>query len=676
VKAIYDSPTPQTDDLPGQWAGKLSMFQKLLVLRCIRPDKCVPGIQAYVKEQMGQPYIDPPPFNLKDCYNDSVPNAPLIFVLSPGSDPMAALLKFSEEKNMTGERTQTISLGQGQGPRAMQLINNAKENGTWVVLQNCHLAVSFMPTLVATVETFTPENVHSEFRMWCTSYPSPDFPVALLQNGVKMTQEPPRGLRANMLQSYLSDPISDEEFYNHVESSKVMEWHKLCYGLCFFHALIQERRNYGPLGWNIPYGFNESDQRITVRQLQLFLGEYDEVPWQAISYTAGECNYGGRVTDDKDRRTLISILNVFYNEKILDDEYAFSPSGVYRAPPLAGGMEAIIEHIQDMPMMQSPEIFGFHLNADLTKDRNETNQMFNSIIDTKTGGGGGGGGNNDELIKQIAQSILTDLPPEQDLDEVMERYPTDPLESMNTVLYQEIIRFNKLTSKIREDLQQIQLAIRGLVVMSAELDAVGTSMTVGKVPSDWMNVSYPSLKPLAGYMNDLVERLAFFQNWLDNGTPSIFWFSGFFFQPAFLTGALQNFARKYTIPIDMCGIEIEVRKESKDDQEWSKPEDGVYIYGLQMEGARFNRDTMLIDESLPKQLFDELPVMLLKPNKKVDFAVYPHYECPCYKTTERRGVLATSGHSTNFVMFFKIPADKASDYYIQRGVALMTTLDD
>jgi len=668
-KAFFDAPEPSLvfDQLPSFTHGYTD-FQKMLVLRTIRLDKLVPTISQFVATELGQKYIEPPPFDLEGTFKDSTSTSPLVFILSPGVDPMLSLLKFAESK---GRRVESISLGQGQGPHAERMCKQGQKDGTWVVLQNCHVFVSWMVSLEKLVEEMDPKTVSSNFRLWLTSYPSPAFPVLILQNGVKMTNEPPKGLRANILGSYLGDPISDPEFF--AKCTKQDEFRKMLFGLCFLHAWLQERRKYGPLGWNIPYEFNESDLRISVRQLQMFLDLYEEVPLAALNYLTAECNYGGRVTDDKDRRTLTTAVKNIYCEGILKDGFAFTSSGSYSVPiDELQSHEATMEYVRQWPLVPAPEVFGFNDNADITKDLKEVQQTLTTVLITQSSGGGGSGGKSfDELMLEMSKDILNKLPPNFDYEVAQRRYPVMYTECKNTVICQELQKFNKLLDRVRGSLQNLQKAVKGLVVMDANLEGLSRAMLDNKLPVLWSKVSYPSLKPLSSYVAELLERLAFFQSWLDDGPPVVFQMPHFFFVQAFMTGVMQNFARKYTIPIDTVEFDFEFLAERPD----TPPEDGAYTHGLFIEGARINDDLML-DEALPKVLFAPMCVITLKPAEATKLTTYPHYECPCYRTTERRGVLATTGHSSNFVMFIRVPTSYAKEHWITAGVALFNSLSD
>merc|ERR1712100_347484 len=187
---------------------------------------------------------------------------------------------------------------------------------------------------------------------------------------------------------------------------------------------------------------------------------------------------------------------------------------------------------------------------------------------------------------------------------------------------------------------------------------------------------YPSLKPLSSWSSDFLDRLNFIGNWLTCGPPNAFCISYFFFPQGFMTGIKQTYSRKTKIAIDTLTFKTNFTRRNQPSDILSKPGDGVFIYGLFMQGARFDQEKMLMTESLPHVLFDVLPVIQLEPIREDDYSPTNIYNIPFYKTSRRAGTLSTTGHSTNFVMALKIPSKASEDHWIRRGAALLSMLDD
>lgn len=163
------------------------------------------------------------------------------------------------------------------------------------------------------------------------------------------------------------------------------------------------------MGWNISYEFNESDLRICVRQLKLFMDEdITRIDYDALKYLTAECNYGGRVTDDKDRRLISTILSDYYNENtVKDPEYLFCPGEIFRLPMEMQGHEETVEFMRNFPNIAQPEVFGLHANADISKDIGESTLLFDTLLVCGGSGGGDSGGSKlDDLLRQILDSVL------------------------------------------------------------------------------------------------------------------------------------------------------------------------------------------------------------------------------------------------------------------------------
>ena len=572
---------PQDKPFPEPWNSSLSPFQRMLLIKIFREEKFVFAQVNYIRDTIGRQYTENPPFSLGDVFKDSNHYSPIIFVLSTGADPLAGLMRFAAEKDFS-DKLEIISLGQGQGPIAEKAIAQATKNGKWICLMNCHLATSWMMPMEKLIEGFSSPtaDIHPDFRLWLTSMPSTTFPVSVLQNGIKITNEPPKGVRTNMLRS-LSD-MGDAAWE---DTSKPKYWKKLMFSLVFFHAVIQERRKYGPLGWNIRYEFNNSDLECARLNLKMFIEDQAELPWEALLYVSGQINYGGRVTDDLDRRCLMCILNSYYLPSVVNTkDYKFSSSGTYYCPA-ESSLPAVLDYVRSFPITDDPELFGMHDNANISFQLQETLRIIDTVLSLQPRIVTAAGGKSPEdKVDELATEILENLPGKvlqsEAADGLFKLEPNGAYNCLDTVLIQESERYNRVLDTMRKTLGDLRKALKGLVVMSSDLEKMFTSMLNNQVPELWSKVGWLSTKTLASWVKDLDRRLKFMRDWMTTGTPKSFWLPGFFFPQGFMTGALQSHARRYKLPIDTLNFGLKILPIENVDDVQEAPTDGLYIDGL------------------------------------------------------------------------------------------------
>ncbi|OON20270.1 ATPase family protein, partial [Opisthorchis viverrini] len=675
-----------------RYNSELRSFQKLLLISNFSKEEVVRAVTDFIRSNLGPEFIEAPECSLSLLFKEMDRQTPLVFILSPGSDPMGQLQRFAKEHGFA-DRIHSVSLGQGQGPAAEKLMEQAARNGDWVFLQNCHLAASWMIRLEELVKKRSddPRPTNREFRLFLSSMPAKSFPISVLQNSVKVTNEPPKGLRANL--SRALNELTAESFETHFLGET---WRKLVFGICFFHAIVLERKKFGPLGWNISYDFNDSDRECALLNLDMFCQDRG-VPWDALTYITSEITYGGRVTDFWDQRCLRTILERFFHPKTLEPTYTYSPSGIYY-PPERQKLQDYKDYVLNLPLNASPELFGMHENANLVYQIQETNNLIATVLNIQPRTGAvGTGKTNDEIVHDLANTILERIPDGLDLKIAKpEFFLTDQkgrVDSLTTVMTQEVDRFNKLLHIVKDSLRQLQKAIKGFVVMSEGLEEVYTAFLHNQIPKMWSAAAYPSLKPLSSWVTDLALRCDFINCWMSRGRPRSFWISGFFFPQGFLTGTLQNYARKYDYPIDHLSFDFTVLPHYRDQEAVSKamatlgfnqtleadlalndPEDGVLIHGLFMDGFRWDDERMELADSILGETLAQMPVLHMKP--EMDLKPDPKkYVAPLYKTSARAGVLSTTGHSTNFVVEICLPHSMTASYWIEKGMSTNFIVD-
>jgi len=486
------------------------------------------------------------------------------------------------------------------------------------------------------------DGAHPDFRCFISSEPPPQalqeiIPESVLQNALKIANEAPQDLKSNIRRAF--SKFGQDEFTK-AEAHKYPEYKAILFGLCMFHSLILGRRKFGSQGWSRKYNFNDGDLTICGDILHNYLTNYELVPYADLKYLFGEVMYGGHITDDWDRRTNNTYLEVLIQPKILDGMNLTLAPGFRSPPPNKFNRPEYVKYVDEKLPPEDPRMFGLHPNAEIGYLTNQGETLFATILQCAGGSGGGGGASKDSIVNEMIVRFMDTLPPQFIMLDIYakakERSP------YVVVCLQECERMNTLTFTMKKSLEDLDAGLKGSLNMTDDMEVLSTSMFLGIQPALWVKYAYFSLKSLPNWFDDLQLRIGQLIDYSEELiAPKSVWISGLFNPMSFLTAIMQVTARRDQLPLDNMCLKTDVInfRDPGDIQE--VPDNGRYIHGMFLQGASWELgrgpEQGNLTEMIPKELRPELPVVHITAIERKDQVAAGFYDCPVYVTSMRGG---------------------------------------
>jgi len=668
-KEWFDSEKPEVERLPLDWRElEKQPFQKLLVVRCLRPDRVGWALGNFVAEvfPQGKEFLElDSQLNsyqvLENSFQSSSPTVPMYFILSPGANIVSSVDKLASVHGMVkGKSYFSISLGQGQDVFAEATLEMAHRQGHWVHLNNIHLMPRWLLALEQRLDNFATDKSHENFRVFLDSDPSKSIPIGLLEKCIKLTDDPPTGLKANLKAGLRT--IKEEEFDDYEPPMKA-----LVFGLCYFHAVMIERKKFGPQGFNMSYPFSIQDLTCSI----LILKNYREalqsqIPWADLRYLFGEIIYGGHIVNDFDRLLCEKYMDFFIMPNLLEEmvlvPYPDKTQHDHFKVPQLTSYEKVLEEIDVHLRGDSPIYFGLHPNAEIGFQMAFSEELLGRLagLSEHTTDSSDESGESFTTRVEAVLINLQDIFQDADIEDFS--LPPEEIGPYQNVLLQELERMRTLMLEMVKSLNELQLGFKGELTMTESMEDLQECIAKDVVSSTWAKLAYPSLRPLALWVEDLKKRIQLLNDWVDAAgeVPKVMWISGLFNPQSFLTAIMQVTAHKNGLELDKLTILTDVTRKL-DAGDIPPSRDGTYITGLSMEGAQWNTSANQIESSLPKQMFCDMPIILCRAAMVERFDTYI-FHCPVYRTLAR-------GNTFIFMSNLKTKAPAAK--WILAGVVLV-----
>ena len=682
-KQWYDELAPENEKLPLDWKKLEQMpFQKLLVLRCLRPDRLTTALDNFNRRTLpnGSKYVDMDSTSsfqdiLSSSLADSTTTTPLFFILSPGANPVKEVEKVGGVMGIdVNKQFHNVALGQGQDVIAMNKLEIGHKDGHWVMLQNIHLMPTWLLELEKRLDEFALEGSHPSFRLFLSAEPSKTIPIGILERSIKLTNEPPQGLKANMKRAFTF--FSKEEIEDMEAKIKT-----ILFALCYYHSVVIERRKFGPKGWNMSYPFSVGDLRdssIVLRNYMERNAASGKVPWDDLRYIFGEIMYGGHIVDDRDRTLNMTYLENLMKDSLLDEAELFpfiEGKNISFKCPGALTYSNYIKHIEENLPPETPLAYGMHPNAEIDFMTNQCLTLFRTLVELQpkdSGGDESGGGNvkiekTQELMTKINDEIQLDQN-KPNMEDIVSKLGEDR-DPYQNVFLQECEYMSILIEEILKSLADLELAFKGELTMTDQMEALMDAVYLDNVPDKWNKLAFPSTRGLTSWLINLKHRIDQLNVWKEDPSVQlrIVFLNRLKNPQSFLTAVRQKSSRDNGFELDKLYIQTEVTKKMHNEIE-GQPRDGAYVFGFHVEGARWETSVGQLEESAPKVQFSVVPVInvkadLIQKEAKEDKTIY---KCPTYMTTAR---------GATFVFEAQLKTKFPPQKWIMAGVAMILDVE-
>jgi len=589
-------------------------------------------------------YLHPP--------RPSTNELPLLIVTTTGADPSQEIEEFAA-RCVGKDRYKGLAMGGGQQEIALTLLRSAASSGDWLCLQNLHLVVAWLPTLEKEINQLKP---HKDFRLFLTSEAHHKFPPILLQQSLKMTFESPPGIKKNMQRTYAT---WTPDF---IAKGKPLRA-QLLFVLAWFHAIMQERRNYIPQGWTKFYEFSSGDFRAGTMAMET-AGDGGEIDWETIHGLMEDAIYGGRVDNPYDLRVLQTYLKKYFNSRLIGGTgSAEIATGI--VVPGSTDHEEYSNAISQLGDTDQPALFGLPDNIERSLQRTISDAVIAQLRHLSAASAEGAKFDREVWRAQLGPIIemwekLTESSPE-----VKERGRTidnfAELDPVSAFVLMEDSGAADLCAFVNSSLMAIKRVIYGSGMLTPIIQATGSALLSGMVPQVWEKKWEGPETPQV-WLRAIVQKKLALSRWVTLVHKKELLDTELVLEELFNAGTFLNALRQQTARITGCAMDDLKMVSCWEASRLRNSPLPITIKGLSLQGASFGGSCLHETAPNAPEVTDVPPVSLafIKNDEPEPYSKGEALAVPLYHSLNREKMLVE----------VSMPFDDEESKWVLAGTAL------